>query len=237
MRMDGVTVRDEGAKRVLEEVGVDRPVAVTGDPAMLLEPEPFTDDMLRMEGIDRESPLVGLSVRERGSAAPGLETEDYHNLLAEAADFIVHRYEAGVVFVPMERGDIRHSHAVISRMLAADRAQVLKGDYNPRQVLGLMEHFAFVVGMRLHFLIFAAISAVPFLPLPYAGKVSDFVAAAGVPAPPGVTRESAGPLLAEIDKLWDARDDHRRHLARTVPGLQEHARRTGRLAAELLASR
>lgn len=37
-------------------------------------------------------------------------------------------------------------------------------------------------GMRLHFLMFAARSGVPFLPLPYAGKVFDFTQATDAPS-------------------------------------------------------
>ena len=46
----------------------------------------------------------------------------------------------------------------------------------------------------------------PFLPLPYAGKVFDFAQRVGVPALRGVEREVEGPLLAEVDRLWDERD-------------------------------
>ena len=69
-----------------------------------------------------------------------------------------------------------------------------------------MRHFDLAVGMRLHFLIFAAMVGTPFLPLPYAGKVFDLAQRLGVPALRGVEREVEGPLLAEVDRLWDERD-------------------------------
>ena len=39
----------------------------------------------------------------------------------------------------------------------AQRATVLKGEYTSGQMLAIVGHFAFAVGMRLHFLIFAAL--------------------------------------------------------------------------------
>ncbi len=57
-------------------------------------------------------------------------------------------------------------------MLRAQRATVLKGEYTSGQLLSLMAHFDFAVGMRLHFLIFAALAGTPFVALPYAGKVA-----------------------------------------------------------------
>lgn len=232
--MHGITVRDETSKRVLEDVGVERSIEVTADPAILLTPEPFTPDFLHREGVRDPERMVGMSVREPGRAATDIDEDSYHDLLAQAADFIVHRFDADVLFVPMERGDIRHSHAVIAHMTAADRAHVLTDEYRPRQVLGLMDHLDLVVGMRLHFLIFAAISAVPFLPLPYAGKVFDFGRTLGMPQRKVVSHQTAGPLLAAIDELWDNRGEQRARLRERVPALQQRARRSAEFAMSLL---
>lgn len=236
--MGGVTTRDEGSKRALEEAGVERDIVVTADPALLLEPAPFDPDMLAAEGIGGGRRLIGLSVREPGGgASPDLEEAAYHALLAHAADFVVHRFDAQVLFVPMEHDDIRHSHAVIGAMRAADRAYVLRRRYGAPEVLGLMRHLDMVIGMRLHVLMFAAVSAVPFLPLPYAGKVTDFVEAVGVAVPAPVERESAGPLLAAIDQAWDHRAEERTRLPQAVAPLRQQAERTAAMALSLLQPR
>ena len=98
--------------------------------------------------------LVGMSVREPGGAAGELQPEVYHALLAHAADFIVDRFDADVLFVSMERQDIGEAHRVIGLMAFPERAAVLRGQYPPGELLGLMSHFDIAVGMRLHFLIF-----------------------------------------------------------------------------------
>jgi polysaccharide pyruvyl transferase CsaB len=232
--MAGVTVRELSAKRLLEEIGVKCPVIVTGDPALLLTPEPFTDDMLRLAGIPDGATLVGMSVRERGPAAPELGESEYHRLIAEAADFIVRRFDARVVFVPMERADLREAHTVIARMAAPDRAYILQGDYGPRQILGLMEHFSLAVGMRLHFLIFAARCGVPLMSMPYSPKVSDFLDALGVADQSMIGEAHAGSVLADIDRLWDHREEQRRLVADRMPELQEMAGRTVPLVAEVI---
>ena len=185
--------------------------------------------------------LVGMSVREPGRAAERLDVDGYHRLLAQIGDFLVHRIDAYVLFVPMERDDIRHSHGVLSHMIAAERGRILHGTYSPQQVLGLMRHFDLAVGMRLHFLIFAAMVGTPFLPLPYAGKVFDLAQRLGVPALRGVEREVEGPLLAEVDRLWDEREHARRghrpaggRGVRAGPGhLRRHPWRVGQPAPAL----
>lgn len=235
-RIDVITVREAPARRLLEELGVVRPIRLTADPALCLSPRPFTDEMLAKEGVRTERHLVGVSVREPGGAAPDLHGVDYQTLLANAADFIADRVDADLLFVPMERGDIRHSHSVIGRMAHAERAFVLKGTYGPETILGLMAHFDMVLGMRLHFLIFAALQRVPFVPLPYAAKVAGFLEDLGLPA--RILREEhTGPLLASIDRAWDFRHQLRETLEQRVPELQRRAQQTAEIAAGLAAIR
>ncbi|WP_431943861.1 polysaccharide pyruvyl transferase family protein [Micromonospora marina] len=231
-----VTVRDQESRMVLEEAGLVNPITVTADPAFLLEPEEFPQQWLREEGVPAGSRLVGLSVREPGRAAERLDVDGYHRLLAQISDFLVHRIDAYVLFVPMERDDIRHSHGVLSHMTAADRGRILHGDYRPAQILGLMRHFDLAVGMRLHFLIFSAMMGTPFLPLPYAGKVFDLAQRLGVPALRGVEREVEGPLLAEVDRLWDERAARADETARRVAEVCEQARGTSQVTRSVLDS-
>ncbi len=235
-KADGITVREGIAKRLLEEIGVKPEIEVTADPALLLTPEPFTREMLEREGIRTGRHLVGVSVREPGPAAPELGQLRYHALIANAADFIADRLDADLLFVPMERGDIRHSHAVIAEMANPDGAYVLRGDYGPRQILGLMEHLDMAVGMRLHFLMFAAIARIPFVALPYASKVAGFLQDLGLPARV-LHEQHAGPLLALIDRLWDHRASFREALDRNMPSLEERARGTARTIARFLETR
>lgn len=111
-----VTVRDRIGLRLLEDVGVTRDIHLTADPAFLLEPETLPIEALEAEGVEFDRDLVGFSVREPGPAAPDIDPDDYYALLANAADFVVERYDADVVFIPMEKTDVQHSHAVVAHM-------------------------------------------------------------------------------------------------------------------------
>ena len=231
----GITVREKSARQVLEEAGVHRDVVVTADPALLLKAEPLPRNVLKHEGLEGRRRIIGMSVREPGVAAPDLDERVYHGLLANAADFMVDRFDADIVFLPMERSvlDSQHSHAVIAQMLRAQRARVLNGEYTSAQLLSLMDHFDFAVGMRLHFLIFAALRAVPFVALPYAGKVGGFLEDLKLPAPP-MQLVNPGRLIAHIDDSWDNRRALRAILQKSVPPLQERARETMKLLLGVL---
>jgi polysaccharide pyruvyl transferase CsaB len=230
-----VTVRERGARQALEDVGVHREILVTADPALLLEPAPLPKEALKREGLDTGRQLVGISVREPGAAAPDISEQAYHKLLADAADFMVDRYDADVVFVPLEPRmvDVQHAHAVVAQMLRAQRATVLKGEYTSGQLLSLMQHFAFAVGMRLHFLIFASLQNVPFVALPYAPKVGGFLEDLGIEMPP-LMQVSAGRLIAYIDHAWDRRRQLQARIARALPALHARARQNNEIAVRLL---
>jgi polysaccharide pyruvyl transferase CsaB len=237
-RAEAVTVRERRARQLLEEIGVHRDIQVTADPALLLEPEPLPADALKREGLDEHHCLIGMSVREPGAAAPDIDESHYHGLLANAADYMIDRFDADIVFIPMERDvlDTQHSHAVIAQMAHAQRATVLKGEYTAGQMLSLIGHLAFAVGMRLHFLIFAALQRTPFVALPYAGKVAGFLEDLQMPMPP-MQRVNAGQLIAYIDRSWDFRGDLQARINHTLPELQERARETNRIAVRLLTER
>jgi polysaccharide pyruvyl transferase CsaB len=232
-----VTVREKRAQRVLENAGVHREIVVTADPALLIKPEPLPRGLLKREGLDSRRHLIGMSVREPGVAAPGLDEKIYHGLLANAADFMVDRFDADIVFVPMEATvlDAQHSHAVIAKMLRAQRAMVLKGSYTPGQILSWIGKFDFALGMRLHFLIFAALAGTPFVALPYAGKVSGFLEALDLVAPP-LNLVNPGRLIAYLDESWDRKRSMRTRIAENLPALQERARETHRIAMQLLTA-
>lgn len=239
-----ITVRDRHTRQLLEEIGVDREIVVTADPAVLLEPEPLTlEEILRAEAIDPDATLIGFSVREPflvrepSTLGPGLNLEHYHRLLASAADFVVDRLDAEVVFFPLERRmyDVQHSHGVVGQMRHAQRATVLKREYTPGQIVSLLQRFSFSVGMRLHFLIFSALAGLPFVALPYATKVLGFLEELRLPAP-RLDHVSAGELIASIDRAWDERDALRRRIASALADLRGRARLNTELALGLLSS-
>src|SRR5262245_26195802 len=235
-RAAAITVRERRAQQLLEEIGL-HDIEVTADPAFLLEPEPLPDEALHREGLNENHRLIGLSVREPGAAAPDLDQAHYHALLANAADYMVDRLEADLVFVPMEprQKDTQHSHAVVSKMAYAHRATVLKGAYTSGQLLSLIGHFDFAVGMRLHFLIFAALNRVPFVALPYASKVQGFLEDLEIGMPP-LKQVNAGQLIAYIDRWWDLRRNVQASLERKLPAIQARARRTHEIASHLLSA-
>ncbi len=231
-----VTVRDREGYRLLEDVGVTRDIHLTADPAFLLEPEALSDEELRAEGVDFHRHLIGFSVREPGPAAPDIDPDEYYGLLANAADFVVERLDADVLFVPMETTDVQHSHAVVAHMRRAERAEILRRRYSPGQVLDVVGRLELAVGMRLHFLIFAALQGTPFVALPYASKVMGLLDDLTMETPP-LGSVGVGQLIASLDRSWDTREQIRAKLKQRVPALRSRAMQTNDFALRILEER
>lgn len=232
-KVDVLTVRERAAKRLLEDWGVTKDIIVTADAALLLEPKEISREVVQREGLDDTKTVIGISVREPGPASD-LGIESYYSYIANAADYMVERFDAHIVFVPMERHvlDLQHSHMVLSKMLNAEQASVLKGEYSPAQMLSIVKNFVFGVGMRLHFLIFLALAGVPFVALPYASKVEGFLESLQIELPPQYL--NPGRLIAYIDKFWDHREDLKRQICTKLPNLQKKAAETNDLVVQSL---
>jgi polysaccharide pyruvyl transferase WcaK-like protein len=112
----------------------------------------------------------------------------------------------------------------------------LKGDYSPGQLLSFIEHFCFTIGMRLHFLIFSAIQGVPFVPLPYASKVSGLLDNLQIAMPP-LNQVNSGLVNAYIDKAWDERNLTKNRIQQLLPEFKRLAAENNRLAVELLTQK
>lgn len=230
-----VTVRDHISSQILEDIGVKREIIITADPALLLTSESIDSNALKKEGFLDKKRIIGMSVRETSAAAPDIKEEHYHGLLANAADYMIERFDADVVFIPMEwkEFDLQHSHAVISRMLRPQRATVLQGSYSSGQVLSIIKNLEFAVGMRLHFLIFSAIQGIPFVALPYSPKVAGFLGDFGIEMPP-IHLVDEGRLMAYIDKAWDNRKSLQEKIKNHLPALKERAATNNTLLINLI---
>jgi polysaccharide pyruvyl transferase WcaK-like protein len=99
-----------------------------------------------------------------------------------------------------------------------------------------MGYLEFAVGMRLHFMIFAALRGTPFAALPYASKVTGLLEDLEMPTPP-LGSIGIGQLIARIDASWDTRTEIRAKLRERVPALRTRAQQTNKLLLELLQER
>jgi polysaccharide pyruvyl transferase CsaB len=178
---DLVTVRDEDSFRALRRLGV-KPGRLyqTADPAVLLDPPPAAEGrkILSLEGIPLDRPLLGISVRSW--KIPEKDKDALLGKLAKALDTLVERYDFRPVFVLFQCPEDLAQTARVTALMQSE-SKVIFRTCRPDEMFALFQHFSFVVGLRLHALIFAALAAVPAVALSYDPKVAAFAAQVGLP--------------------------------------------------------
>ena len=231
-RIDVVSVRSHRSRRLLWDVGITRDVSISLDPAFLLDPE-LVDDRLRDHLAGVRVPLVGISVREPGPACPNLAAIPYHRYVAALADHVVRRLRGHVLFIPMERQDLDHARTVMQLMRQRRNASMLTEVWSPGQTLALVHRLQLAIGMRLHFLSFAACARVPFVPLPFVPKLAELpghlaprLSAAGPETGPATVQS----LVKEFECCWEERESRRSVLTTTIDEVRAQAMADLRLA-------
>jgi len=168
-KVDKIILRDNDSKQLMQKIGITKEIDVTIDATYALD-DIATDELekiIQEECIPGDKPLVGISVR------PWVFSENFRDIMAEFADYIVEKgFE--VLFIPMQvPKDSDLSKEIISKM--KNKAYVLQKEYRPQEILSIVGKLEILIGMRLHSLIFASIQGVPMLGIEYDPKIDSFL--------------------------------------------------------------
>lgn len=228
--VDIITLREEASMQELEALGIGKPkVIVTADPALGLIPAaaPEIDLILAKEGIPMDSPLVCFSIRRWSGY------DSYSQVIAQAADYIFEKYNAEPVFMPMHfPTDLTVAEDLASKM--KHKPHILKGKYNIAETLGLVNRFDFVLGMRLHALIYAVSLSVPVIGLIYDPKVQGFLDYVKQPSAGHVADLKPDRLKTLIDDVWNNKDSIKKQLEAENAELKRKAAQNAEIAVKLL---
>lgn len=171
---DMITLRESGSLDVIHELGncgvpAAKPekIAVTADPAYLIEPPApeWTSYLLRREKLD--SPFFLVALREWEDVADGYE----ENLIA-AIKRIAEGLSSRPVFAVMQRD---RDDGITERIAKACGGEILPS-LTASELTAVAVHGEIVIGMRLHILIYAAVAGVPFVGLAYDMKIKAMTA-------------------------------------------------------------
>ena len=190
---DVITVRDAESLAVLDGVGVTRPPRRLLADFVFAAPPPDpgrAERVAKAEGLVPGARRVVVSVRSWAG-----EDRFYPELAAFLAEVLAHRPDVEVVMVPMEGELDRAASEKLASLVAAclpglqaapagdppfgphpgtdplRRLRVMGAAYEPADIEALVASAHVAVGMRLHFLLFAARAGVPVLALNYDPKV------------------------------------------------------------------
>lgn len=223
------TVRDERSRALLAPLVPTAEVVRTADLAFLYDPpEPPPD--LADAGLGAASdPLVLVCARKTAHFNDGVA------VLAAAVDRLTERYGARVAFVPFGgTPDAEAATAIIRKCRTKPMLVALDG---VDEIAAAIARARFVVGVRLHALIFAIRFGVPFLYVPYDPKVSGLIDDVRYPLDPlwaPGARTAPGRTEALVDDAWSRRDELAVRLARASAEQRGLAERNFEVLAELM---
>jgi polysaccharide pyruvyl transferase CsaB len=166
-RVQLITLRDELSEQTLKYFGVTNPeIHVTADAAFSLNnvDEGVVKPLLAGLGLEKKR-FFGISVRKWKYNMPGFEEE-----IAKFADYITQTYGYTALFIPMRPvEDSEISRRIMGLM---KHPGVFLGERcTSEQLRGVVAKSEFILGMRLHTLIYAAKSGTPVIGLVYDSKI------------------------------------------------------------------
>lgn len=158
-KVDKITLRDAQSLQELENMGIKNEITVSADPAFSLQPADVE--------ISEDIPYFVVSVR-KWKKLP----EDFLDKLSSVCSNIKEKYNMLPVFVPMQSWMDNE----ISREIAQKcGGKVLSTFTDVETLIGYIKNSQFVLGMRLHTLIYALGVNVPVVALSYDPKVDAIV--------------------------------------------------------------
>jgi len=230
-QVDVITLRERLSISELNNLDIYKPrIVVTADPALTVEPvgDGVVDRIFSQEGISCEQPLVGISVRRCENHIKFNE-----DTIAEAADYLIEKYGARPVFIPMQHPkDMDIIKSIMSKM--SGKAYVLKGEYDAPNILGVIGRMEMLIGMRLHSLIYAASLGIPVVGLVYDPKVEGFLQYFHQSSAGHVSDLSFERLKQVIDEVWNNREKIRQQLIDVTADLKKKAFENAEIAISLI---
>ncbi len=229
---DYVSLRERASYELAREIGVEREISVSADPSFLLD-KPHSlwiRHIMQREGIDRDFFVVSI---KDGNNFDGEETDkNTVNILADDIRAIAEKYSLMPVFVPMYKAHDRNITAELA--LAVGEGKVVN-DLTAGELLGIMGSAKFVIGTRLHMLVFAASVAVPVLGISYDPKIDAFLDYIGEKESTHDLRAlEKGEILRRADILVGESDEIRARLSARADELRVLAKRDCDKLAELI---
>lgn len=229
-KVDLITLRDGASAKLLKEINVTTPkIVVSADPAFGLEcnDKCFGRSILDKYDVPKNKNLIGISVRRWGENCRGFEM-----IMAQMCDYVADKYGMYPVFLPMQiERDLVISQSIAARMRTD--AAVLNMRYSVDEMMSIISNMNVCVGMRLHSLIYAAVSAVPFIGLAYDPKVSSFMECTNQEYYADVRTLNIEKLKELVDKSVENHEAISRNLKEKRKELKETAELNAKLAVEL----
>jgi len=235
-----VSVRDPDSRDELVNLGVPGgAVAVTADPAFLTAscPDAVLDKVLHSLGL-KGVPFFAVSLRRcEGKLAQLIDEDRLSEETAKACAEIAEKYGLCPVLIPMQPQNdeeiCRRTADRINGILGREAAVTAEAETAP-ELVGILSEARFVVGMRLHMLIFSGCARVPVIGLSYDPKIDSIMKRLEQPYILSVRSLEAAEIVRCAEDIVRHCDEIRETVSAHAADMAAMCRADVRRAAELL---
>ncbi|WP_010094770.1 polysaccharide pyruvyl transferase CsaB [Ornithinibacillus scapharcae] len=223
-KVSGITVRDVDSQKLLQGIGVKLPISIVPDPVLGLAGKSFTSVWEPHELGDQ---FVTVSVRDWPSEVK------FKEKIAGGLDELV-REGYGVVFVPMHG-----EHDAVASKETADlmkeKSFIYPSNASIEEKIAIIGESRLLIGMRLHALIFSAVTRTPFIGLSYDPKINSFAAICEQPIAGHVNENNwdSASLALQAKQSLDKLEQQEQLVSKHVEVLNENAIETARMAVDI----
>lgn len=233
-KVDLIIVREEITKKYLEKLKISSPIFLTADCAFILETASYerVEEILSREGINIESNVfIGISPSFKQ------DSENYVSLIAQIIDYIIENLKSKVIIIPHVVKDIFVSQKIHKKIINKDKVTLIKHDYSPEELKGIICLCDMFIGARMHANIAALSTHVPTVAIAWSHKYYGIMRQLGQEKYVFDFRTMTfRSLVSKIDELWSNRNKIRKELTSKIKTQKELVLLSGKLVKCLLRS-
>lgn len=199
-----VGMRDNHAIEYAKKIGIkENKLRFSSDIVFMMKEPPKERSMKilkdNVHNYEEGQKLIGFSVR-------AWKDKDRTELFAEVADELVEKFNARIVFFPFHKPkDAEVSKIVMHKMKHEDAAVLIPNRYLPSEILGTMGLMDVNIGVRLHSLVFSALTNVPAIGISYDPKIDGFLGMINMAPVCTYENISKEKILEEVENLLYSR--------------------------------
>lgn len=229
-KVDVITVRDFGSGEDLKRFGVIKtPIFVTADPAVTIPAESIDLNI-------GKKLLTTLAINPKETMAISVRSwKKEENYLAQLAEVADHYASKGwkILFIPMQYPeDITACRDIMKRMTKP--AYIIEQQLNFKEIMSVIGNIRFVLGMRLHSIILAAVMNVPFVGISYDPKIDRFVERVNMHSAGHISNLHTQKVIERIDYTLQHEAQIKAVIAKSMSNIIVEAQRSSQLTIEQL---
>ena len=233
-KVDYITLRENSSlEEIARVMGTCDKCEVTADPAYNAKAESDEKSILALQnvGIAPQEKFFTISIRDWEALDPQAVSK-----ISKFCEWVYNQYEIKPFIIPMQKKFDKGISAKISSALGIPHGIALKG-YSPELMMGIISRAEFVLGMRLHTLIYAVKAGVPAIALDYDPKVAAVMKSAELKFSQSVERINTDGLCDFAREIIESRETLCAEITEKSTKFQQLAKRNTEIAVDLLNSR